>query len=416
MPRLHTPPWAAALATAALATLLPATAWMATAGAATGGAVPRAAAVAPAAAPERKCTLPGGMAELSGLAMSRKHPGVFYAVNDSGNTSQVFAIDCTGATGRIKATYTLSGVGNTDWEGLAIGKDAAGLPVILVGDIGDNFSGRAEIVVQAFTEPDQLADAAVTPVSYRFAYPDGRHDAESLLADPVTGRLYVASKLIGATGQLYGAPLPPLTDRVNTLTAVRSGPVFATDGAFSPSGASYTLRSGGPLGANTASVYDAAGTKLADVALPAQPQGETVTYFDCTSLLVGSESDTQIWRVPLPPEATPGCDGTPTPTPTPTSTPTPTPTPSPGDLKLANPGPQTCKFNQPCTIQLTATGGKPALHYTTTALPYGLTIDPNTGRITGKPWSNGTTQINATATDTTHTTATTTFPLTVNWF
>lgn len=40
MPRLHTPPWAAALATAALATLLPATAWMATAGAATGGAVP----------------------------------------------------------------------------------------------------------------------------------------------------------------------------------------------------------------------------------------------------------------------------------------------------------------------------------------------------------------------------------------
>ncbi|WP_405763307.1 alkaline phosphatase family protein [Streptomyces sp. NBC_00045] len=109
-------------------------------------------------------------------------------------------------------------------------------------------------------------------------------------------------------------------------------------------------------------------------------------------------------------------DGSTTPTPTPTSTPTPTPTPSPGDLKLANPGPQTCKFNQPCTIQLTATGGKPALHYTTTALPYGLTIDPNTGRITGKPWSNGTTQINATATDTTHTTATTTFPLTVNWF
>ncbi|MGW8783887.1 WD40 repeat domain-containing protein, partial [Streptomyces sp. NPDC055796] len=317
MSRLLTPPWAAALATAALATVLSATAWPAagSAGAATGpAAAPGARAAAAAPAPERKCTLPGGMAELSGLAMSRKHPGVFYAVNDSGNTNQVFAIDCTGATGLLKATYTLSGVGNTDWEGLAIGKDAAGLPVILVGDIGDNLSGRAEILVHSFAEPDQLAGATVTPVTYKFAYADGRHDAESLLADPGTGQLYIASKLIGAAGQLYKAPLPPRTGQVNTLTAVRPGPVFATDGAFSPSGASYALRSGGPLGANTASVYDTAGAKLADVALPAQSQGETVTYFDCTSLLVGSENDTQIWRVPLPPEATPGCGSTPTPT------------------------------------------------------------------------------------------------------
>ncbi|MFE2554196.1 hypothetical protein ACFXGI_37655, partial [Streptomyces sp. NPDC059355] len=321
MSRLLAPPWAAALATAVLATVLSATAWQTAgpAGAATGPATaPAAAPAAAALAPERRCTLPGGMAELSGLAMSRKHPGVFYAVNDSGNTNQVFAVDCTEATGRLKAAYTLSGVGNTDWEGLTIGKDAAGLPVILVGDIGDNFSSRAEILVHSFAEPDELADATVTPVTYTFAYADGRHDAESLLADPVTGRLYIASKLIGAAGQLYKAPLPPQSGQVNTLTAVRPGPAFTTDGAFSPSGASYTLRSGGPLGANTASVYDTAGTKLADVALPAQSQGETVTYFDCTSLLVGSENDTRIWRVPLPPEATPGCGTTPTPTPTPT--------------------------------------------------------------------------------------------------
>ncbi|MEJ8641389.1 hypothetical protein WKI68_07695 [Streptomyces sp. MS1.HAVA.3] len=311
MSRLLTPPRAAALATAALATILPAVAWMA--GATASPAPSAAVAAAEALAPEKKCTLPGGLAELSGLAMSRKHPGVFYAVNDSGNTNQVFAIDCNGATGRLVATFTVSGVGNTDWEGLALGKDASGGPAVLVGDIGDNFSGRAEITVHGFAEPDQLANATVTPVTYRFSYADGRHDAESLLADPVTGRLYVASKLIGAAGQLYQAPLPPVTGQVNTLTAVRPGPVFATDGAFSPSGASYTLRSGGPLGANTASVYDTAGVKLADVALPAQSQGETVTYADCANLLVGSENDTQIWRVPLPPEATPGCGTTPTP-------------------------------------------------------------------------------------------------------
>ncbi|WP_327738658.1 putative Ig domain-containing protein [Streptomyces nojiriensis] len=410
MPRLLTPPWAAALATAALATILPALAWTATATAtaSTGSAAPQAAAAAAAAAPapEKKCTLPGGLAELSGLAMSRKHPGVLYAVNDSGNTNQVFAVDCNGATGRLLATFTVSGVANTDWEGLALGTDAGGGPAILVGDIGDNLGGRAEITVHRFAEPDQLTNATVTPVTHRFAYADGKHDAESLLADPVTGRLYVASKLIGAAGRLYQAPLPPVPGQVNTLTAVRPGPVFATDGAFSPTGASYTLRSGGPLGANTASVYDTAGVKLADVALPAQSQGETVTYADCANLLVGSENDTQIWRVPLPPEATPGCG----------ATPTPTPTPTPGGLKFTDPGPQTCKFNQPCTVQLTTTGAKPPVRYAATGLPWGLALDSASGRITGRPWGSGAFQVTATASDATGATAGTTFTLTLSWF
>ncbi|MEU6899030.1 alkaline phosphatase family protein [Streptomyces virginiae] len=108
----------------------------------------------------------------------------------------------------------------------------------------------------------------------------------------------------------------------------------------------------------------------------------------------------------------------PTPTPTPTSTPTPTPTPTPtaGGLKLADPGPQTCKFNQSCTVQLTATGGRPPVRYAATGLPWGLSVDATSGRISGRPWSVGTVQITATATDSTGTTVTAAFPLTVNWF
>ncbi|WP_412074933.1 putative Ig domain-containing protein [Streptomyces xanthophaeus] len=407
MSRLLVSPRAAAAAAASLVLLWPlpqAAAAAVPLPASASGKAAQPAVPSAAAAPERKCTLPAGLAEISGLAMSTRHPGVFYAVNDSGNSNQVFAIDCNGPTGQLKATLTVAGTSNTDWEALALGKDQAGRPVILVGDVGDNFSGRAELSVHSFPEPETLAGAAtVTPVTYRFAYSDGRHDAESLLADPVTGQLYVASKLIGGAGQLYKAPLPPQPGQLNTLTPVRPGPVFATDGAFSPTGKSYTLRSGGPLGANTASVYDAAtGARLADVALPAQPQGEIVTYADCATLLVGSENDNQIWRVPLPAEAAPGCDGT-----------TPPPT---GDLKLANPGPQTCKFNQNCTIQLTATGGKPPLRYAASGLPWGLTLDAATGRISGKPWGSGTVQITATATDSTGASTSTTFPLTLNWF
>lgn len=259
------------------------------------------------AAPERACTLPAGLQELSGLGVSAKHPGVLYAVNDSGNTPQVFAVDCFGPTGRLRATFTLGGTANTDWEALAVGPDENGLPSIHVGDIGDNFAGRAEIAVHRFAEPDRLADATVSPATFRFTYADGRHDAESLLIDPTTRQMYVGSKVLGAAGKLYKAPLPPQPGQVNSLTLLRAGPAWATDGAYSPSGRSYVLRSGGPFGPNTGSVYDAAGTELAEVALPAQPQGETVAYADCSTLLVGSENDSRIWRVPLPPEATPGC-------------------------------------------------------------------------------------------------------------
>ncbi|MER5731578.1 putative Ig domain-containing protein, partial [Streptomyces sp. NPDC002138] len=69
-----------------------------------------------------------------------------------------------------------------------------------------------------------------------------------------------------------------------------------------------------------------------------------------------------------------------------------------------------------CTLRLTATGGHAPLRWSATGLPFGLTLDTTTGRITGKPWSSGTTRITVTASDTTPTTATATFPLTVNWF
>nr|WP_274562614.1 putative Ig domain-containing protein [Streptomyces spiramyceticus] len=83
---------------------------------------------------------------------------------------------------------------------------------------------------------------------------------------------------------------------------------------------------------------------------------------------------------------------------------------------MSNPGTQTCKFNQSCTIQITATGGKPPLKYSATGLPFGLSIDSATGRITGKPWQTGTLQITATATDSAGASSNAAFPLTVNWF
>ncbi|MFD3418988.1 alkaline phosphatase family protein [Streptomyces decoyicus] len=90
--------------------------------------------------------------------------------------------------------------------------------------------------------------------------------------------------------------------------------------------------------------------------------------------------------------------------------------PPDGGLELTAPGPQTCRFAQECTVQLTATGGTPPLTYRATGLPLGLSADAAGGRIGGRPWQTGTFPVTATATDSRGATATAAFPLTVNWF
>ncbi|WP_256331710.1 putative Ig domain-containing protein [Streptomyces sp. KS_16] len=85
-------------------------------------------------------------------------------------------------------------------------------------------------------------------------------------------------------------------------------------------------------------------------------------------------------------------------------------------MKLTAPGPQTCRFLQDCTVQLTAAGGTPPLTYRATGLPLGLGADAPGGRIGGRPWQTGTFPVTATVTDSRGATATAAFPLTVNWF
>ncbi|SFQ69812.1 hypothetical protein SAMN05421810_11385 [Amycolatopsis arida] len=107
--------------------------------------------------------------------------------------------------------------------------------------------GRSEVTVYRVPEPATLTSATVTPTTFTLRYPDGPRDAESLLVDPRTNRLYVASKR-GSDGTLYQAPSPLRTDQPNVLTPVSAAPAYATDGAYSPDGTSYVLRTGKPFG------------------------------------------------------------------------------------------------------------------------------------------------------------------------
>jgi hypothetical protein len=231
--------------------------------------------------------------ESSGLAVSRRHAGVLWTHNDSGDAARVFAV---GRDGRVLATLTFAGVAARDWEAMAVGRDDRGRPALFVGDIGDNQGVWPWVTVYRAAEPARLRDATVPVRRYRLRYPDGPRDAEALLVDPSGGRLYVASK-DEAGGGLYQAPAELRGDRVNLLRRVGRVPPLVTDGAFSPDGRLLVLRD-----YQAAHLYQESGGRLATVGLPLQPQGESVTFSaDGRSLLAGSEGyGSEVWRVPLP--------------------------------------------------------------------------------------------------------------------
>jgi hypothetical protein len=232
--------------------------------------------------------------ESSGLAVSPRHQGVLWTHNDSGHRAELYAV---GPDGRTLATLTLAGVAARDWEAMAAGRDDRGRPALFVGDIGDNNGVWPEVAVYRVAEPATLADATVPAVRYRLRYADGPHDAEALLVDPRSNRLYVASKA-AAGGYLYRAPARLRGDQVNVLRRVARVPPVVTDGAFLPGGRGFVLRD-----YQGAFVYRAPGRRVGSFELPPQLQGESIAVTaDGRSVLAGSEGPaSEVWRVPLPP-------------------------------------------------------------------------------------------------------------------
>ncbi|WP_101897105.1 hypothetical protein [Embleya scabrispora] len=230
--------------------------------------------------------------ESSGLVASAQHPDVYWTHNDSGDSPRIYAIGKDGAT---KATITLSGVDARDWEAITVGKDDAGKPAVFVGDIGDNFHGKwPEVWIYRFAEPATLADATVKPTKFRVKYDNGPRDAEAMLMDPRTNKLYIASK--ESDGGLYEQPEQLSATGINTFRRIAAGDSTVTDGAFAPDGSRFVLR-----GYFSATVFSAPGKQVGPVSVPLQRQGESVAWSaDGRTLLFGSEGKgSQVRRVEL---------------------------------------------------------------------------------------------------------------------
>jgi len=161
--------------------------------------------------------------EASGLAASTLHPGVAYVHNDSGDSARFFAFDV--ATGEGRGEYVATGAPAVDWEDLARGPCAdPAKSCLYFADIGDNAKARTDLAIVRVEEPATLAAGTVdVPAEVlQVAYPDGPHDAEALLVDPVSGDLTIVTKAgDGSFAYELAAPLNPNGTTVATLV----GPV-----------------------------------------------------------------------------------------------------------------------------------------------------------------------------------------------
>jgi hypothetical protein len=248
-------------------------------------------------------TLPPELHEASGIALSRRQPGVFWIHNDSRREPLLYAVD---TAGRLLATARLRTSPAPDWEDLAGGPCPAGY-CLYVGDIGDNLHEREDRAILRLAEPDPATRRIDEVERFPFRYPEGPRDAEAVFVLPDT-TVYIISKGRSGPVTVYRYP-PPLRaaervtlERVQQLSAgLEQVPDLVTGAAASPDGRRVAVRTYTHL-----QLYSPAGDTLAPL-LPGrgqwlgglqEPQGEGVALADDGTVFLVSESGPS--RAPAP--------------------------------------------------------------------------------------------------------------------
>ncbi|MCC7370621.1 MAG: hypothetical protein IT306_19530 [Chloroflexi bacterium] len=186
--------------------------------------------------------------EASGLAASVQWPGVYWTLNDSGNTPELFAFREDGAA---LGAFRVTGASNGDWEALQLGPDGAGGHALYVGDVGDNDHQRRQLTIWRIPEPDPSSGGETAPATaFRFSYPGLNHNTEAMLVHPITGEILLITREASGMSLVFRLPLPLDSEQVMVADIVdvvnvrgfdpSSGQV--TDAAFSADGKHIALR------------------------------------------------------------------------------------------------------------------------------------------------------------------------------
>jgi hypothetical protein len=222
--------------------------------------------------------------ESSGVACSRRRPGVFWTHNDSGDDARLFAFD---RKGRHLGQYNLPGAENVDWEDLA-SFTLDGKHYLLICDTGDNERYKKLVTLYIAEEPlvdpnkpAQKGKLRLTQTIH-FTYDDGPQDCEAVAIDPTTRAILLISKRGKRT--VYELPIPrqAVTKKLvaRSIGRLNLWPVVAMD--ISPDG----RRAVALTYLHAYEYVRAAGEKWAaafarparTIPMPVRRQGESICY------------------------------------------------------------------------------------------------------------------------------------------
>ncbi|HWB79158.1 MAG TPA: hypothetical protein VG755_29560 [Nannocystaceae bacterium] len=247
--------------------------------------------------------------EASGLAASRAHPGVLWVHNDSGDGARVFAIYESGAS---LAELAIDDAIALDWEDMSLGPGPdEGVDYLYFGDIGDNPELRATVQVYRVAEPDP-ADGSGTvtgAVMLDLNYPDGSHNAETLLVDPKTGDIVIVTKEARGPSIVFVAPFPQEEGAPIDMQAIGElafgsatlpGSELATGGDISPDGSTIAIRTYdsvfGWRRTPTMTLEEAFAGAPCPLPMMARTQGEALAFTTDAYYTVSEGAMPTLWR------------------------------------------------------------------------------------------------------------------------
>lgn len=189
--------------------------------------------------------------EASGMVASRKRPGTFWTINDSGNPPVLYAVQ---ANGTLVREYKV-GAANIDWEAIAL--DQSGR--LLICDIGNNLKLLPLRAIYVVEEPDAESPEqgelrVIKTLRYR-APKEGLFDAEAVYVRD--GKVHLIEKrLDGRPPAIYAVALESETKSPGPATPLKTGelPDFrepVTDACLDPSGKRLAV-----VAVNLVRIYD----------------------------------------------------------------------------------------------------------------------------------------------------------------
>lgn len=162
--------------------------------------------------------------EVSGLATSMFDENRLWAINDSGNSAELYALTKQATLTQVWPVA----VSNRDWEAMA-STSVGGVPFLLIADTGDNLTIYEESSIHLIEEPVKPPDSAqplIPTATIRFTYPEGPQNVEAMAVSGSNIYLLTKERLTSkrTPSRLYRLTLHG--DLKNTIqTAVYEGTV-----------------------------------------------------------------------------------------------------------------------------------------------------------------------------------------------